>query len=163
MSEHKKTITAISWNPRNSDLFASASSDNVVIIWNVAQQKIVSSLTSMKSAACSLGWCLHEKECVSFVSGCGPLALWNYNQENGITIHKEAQNFTSDICQFRWHHKKVGRLAFGHVDGSVSLFCPGELLWYIKHILKSLYIFLGLFICLSLFGMLGLYINKTVI
>ena len=40
MSEHKKTITAISWNTRNPDLFASASTDNTVIIWNVAKQKV---------------------------------------------------------------------------------------------------------------------------
>ena len=30
MSEHKKTITAISWNPKDTDLLASASADNQV-------------------------------------------------------------------------------------------------------------------------------------
>ena len=125
MSEHKKTITAISWHPRNPDLFASASTDNTLIVWNVAEQKVVTSMKNMKSPACSLGWALHEKECVSFTSGKGPLCLWNYKIQNGLTVHKEAQNFMSDICQFRWHHKKVGKVAFGHLDGSVSLFCPG--------------------------------------
>ena len=30
MSEHKKTITAITWNPKDTDLLASASADNQV-------------------------------------------------------------------------------------------------------------------------------------
>lgn len=48
MSEHKKTITAISWCPDNPDLFASASADNLLIIWNVAEQKAVARLDNTK-------------------------------------------------------------------------------------------------------------------
>lgn len=48
MSEHKKTITAISWCPHNHDVFASASADNLVIIWNVAEQKVVAKLDNTK-------------------------------------------------------------------------------------------------------------------
>lgn len=48
MSEHKKTITAISWCPDNPDLFASASADNLLIIWNVAEQKVVARLDNTK-------------------------------------------------------------------------------------------------------------------
>lgn len=48
MSEHKKTITAISWCPHNPDVFASASADSLVIIWNVNEQKIVAKLDNTK-------------------------------------------------------------------------------------------------------------------
>lgn len=48
MSEHKKTITAISWCPHNSDMFASASADSLVIIWNVTEQKVVAKLDDTK-------------------------------------------------------------------------------------------------------------------
>lgn len=48
MSEHKKTITAISWCPDNPDLFASASADNLLIIWNVTEQKAVARLDNTK-------------------------------------------------------------------------------------------------------------------
>ena len=48
MSEHKKTITAISWCYDNSDLFASASADNLLIVWNVAEQKAVARLDNTK-------------------------------------------------------------------------------------------------------------------
>uniref|UniRef100_A0A8V5GYZ3 Uncharacterized protein n=1 Tax=Melopsittacus undulatus TaxID=13146 RepID=A0A8V5GYZ3_MELUD len=48
MSEHKKTITAISWSPHNPDMFASASADSSVIIWNVTEQKVVARLDDTK-------------------------------------------------------------------------------------------------------------------
>lgn len=48
MSEHKRTITAISWCPGNADLFASASADNLLIIWNVAEQRTVARLDNTK-------------------------------------------------------------------------------------------------------------------
>lgn len=48
MSEHKKTITAISWCPDNPDLFASASADNLLIVWNVAEKKAVARLDNTK-------------------------------------------------------------------------------------------------------------------
>lgn len=48
MSEHKKTITAISWCPHNPDVFASASADSLVIIWNVNEQKVVAKLDNTK-------------------------------------------------------------------------------------------------------------------
>ncbi|MGH0130965.1 UNVERIFIED_CONTAM: hypothetical protein FKN15_056691 [Acipenser sinensis] len=50
MSEHKKTITAISWCPHNQDVFASASADNLLIVWNVAEQKVVTKLDNTKGS-----------------------------------------------------------------------------------------------------------------
>ncbi|KAF4791792.1 WD repeat-containing protein 17 [Turdus rufiventris] len=50
MSEHKKTITAISWCPHNPDVFASASADSLVIIWNVNEQKVVAKLENTKGS-----------------------------------------------------------------------------------------------------------------
>lgn len=51
MSEHKKTITAISWCPHNPDMFASASADSLVIIWNVTEQKVVAKLDNTKGTS----------------------------------------------------------------------------------------------------------------
>lgn len=50
MSEHKKTITAISWCPDNPDLIASASADNLLIVWNVAEKKAVARMDSAKGS-----------------------------------------------------------------------------------------------------------------
>uniref|UniRef100_A0A8C7VBI3 WD repeat domain 17 n=1 Tax=Oncorhynchus mykiss TaxID=8022 RepID=A0A8C7VBI3_ONCMY len=70
MSEHKKTITAISWCPHNPDVFASASADNLLIIWNVAEQKIVARLDNTKD------------------SQVGVLRIWNVSRSTPLDNFK---------------------------------------------------------------------------
>uniref|UniRef100_A0A667WLY8 WD repeat domain 17 n=1 Tax=Myripristis murdjan TaxID=586833 RepID=A0A667WLY8_9TELE len=126
MSEHKKTITAISWCPDNPDLFASASADNLLIIWNVTEQKVIARLDNTKGIPASVSWCWNSADGVAFVSHRGPLYIWVYGgPDPGVTVHKEAHSFLSDICLFRWHPTKKGKLVFGHTDGSLSIFQPG--------------------------------------
>uniref|UniRef100_A0A669BHG8 WD repeat domain 17 n=1 Tax=Oreochromis niloticus TaxID=8128 RepID=A0A669BHG8_ORENI len=125
MSEHKKTITAISWCPDNPDLFASASADNLLIVWNVAEKKAVARLDNTKGVPVSVSWCWNSADGVAFVSQRGPLYIWVYRSPDpGVTVHKEAHSFLSDICLFRWHPTKKGKLVFGHTDGSLSVFQP---------------------------------------
>ncbi|XP_060237772.1 WD repeat-containing protein 17 isoform X6 [Meriones unguiculatus] len=125
MSEHKKTITAISWCPHNPDLFASSSTDNLVIIWNVAEQKVIAKLDNIKGAPACLGWCWNTNDAVAFVSQKGPLLIWTISgPDSGVSVHKDAHSFVSDICIFRWHTQKKGKVVFGHTDGSISIFQP---------------------------------------
>uniref|UniRef100_A0A8P4K2D7 WD repeat domain 17 n=1 Tax=Dicentrarchus labrax TaxID=13489 RepID=A0A8P4K2D7_DICLA len=70
MSEHKKTITAISWCPDNPDLFASASADNLLIVWNVAEQKAVARLDNTKD------------------SQVGVLRVWNVSRSTPLDSFK---------------------------------------------------------------------------
>ncbi|TSX30740.1 WD repeat-containing protein 17 [Bagarius yarrelli] len=127
MSEHKKTITAISWCPHNPEVFASASADNLLIIWNVAEQKAVARLDNTKGIPASISWCWNTGESVAFVSHRGPLYVWVISgPDSGVTVHKEAHSFLSDICLFRWHPVKKGKVVFGHTDGSLSIFQPGS-------------------------------------
>ncbi|NXD17484.1 WDR17 protein, partial [Nothocercus nigrocapillus] len=127
MSEHKKTITAISWCPHNPDVFASASADSLVIIWNVAEQKAVARLDNTKGIPASISWCWNTGDSVAFVSHRGPLYIWTISgPDSGVTVHKDAHSFLSDICLFRWHPKKKGKVIFGHTDGSLSIFQPGS-------------------------------------
>nr|XP_034967688.1 WD repeat-containing protein 17 isoform X7 [Zootoca vivipara] len=135
MSEHKKTITAVSWCPHNHDLFASASADNLVIIWNVAEQKVTAKLDGTKGIPASLSWCWNAGDAVAFVSQRGPLYIWTISgPDSGVTVHKDAHSFLSDICLFRWHPKKKGKVVFGHTDGSLSIFQPGSKSQ--KHVLR---------------------------
>uniref|UniRef100_A0A8C1XXP5 WD repeat domain 17 n=1 Tax=Cyprinus carpio TaxID=7962 RepID=A0A8C1XXP5_CYPCA len=125
MSEHKKTITAISWCPHNPEVFASASADNLLIIWNVAEQKAVTRLDNTKGIPASLSWCWNAGDSIAFVSHRGPLYIWTTSGPDlGVTVHKEAHSFLSDICLFRWHPQKKGKVVFGHTDGSLSIFQP---------------------------------------
>lgn len=74
----------------------------------------------------SVSWCWNSADGVAFVSQRGPLYIWVYGgPDPGVTVHKEAHSFLSDICLFRWHPNKKGKLVFGHTDGSLSIFQPG--------------------------------------
>ncbi|XP_066092130.1 WD repeat-containing protein 17 isoform X3 [Saccopteryx bilineata] len=127
MSEHKKAITAISWCPHNPDLFASGSTDNLVIVWNVAEQKVLAKLNNTKGTPAALSWCWGEDDAVAFTSPRGPLFVWTISgPSSGVAAHRDAHSFLSDISVFRWHSQRKGKVVFGHMDGSLSIFQPGH-------------------------------------
>ena len=127
MSEHKKTITAISWSPHNLDLFVSSSTGNRLVVWDVVKQRPVMKLDNTKDIPVSVGWCTHDPSLVSFVLSRGPMFVWNYLiGERSLSTVKEAQSFSSDVCQFRWHRRHHGKVVFGHMDGSISVCILGN-------------------------------------
>lgn len=75
----------------------------------------------------SLSWCWNEDDTVAFVSHRGPLYIWTISGPfNVVTAHEGAHSFLSDICLFRWHPTRKGKVVFGHSDGSLSIFQPGK-------------------------------------
>lgn len=74
-----------------------------------------------------LSWCWNSGDAVAFSSRRGPLFVWVISgPESGVTVHRDAHSFLSDISVFRWHTQKKGKIAFGHMDGSLSILQPGE-------------------------------------
>ena len=134
VAAHKKTITSISWNPKDENILASASTDREIILWDISEQRVIYRLKEIKETPVCVEWCPHEKDVISFVYGCGPLFMWNCGVNQEVTSHKETFNFYSEITQFSWNHNRIGKIAFGHKDGSLSLLIPGKKLQ--KHILK---------------------------
>lgn len=81
----------------------------------------------------SLSWCWNTDDAVAFVAHKGPLFIWTISgPDGGVTVHRDAHNFLSDISIFRWHTQKRGKVVFGHIDGSLSIFQPG------KNLIRSL-------------------------
>lgn len=135
MAQHKKTITCISWHPKNPDLLATASSDCKLCIWSFSQQKVISTLDSFKTAPVCIGWCPHDQDAIAYMYGRGPMQIWNSTSPDKIiSKYLESMTFFSDVCQFRWNQKKIGKLVFGHVDGSISVVSPGQKTF--KHYLR---------------------------
>ncbi|ELT94041.1 hypothetical protein CAPTEDRAFT_222827 [Capitella teleta] len=127
MSEHKKTITSIAFSTHDLDLLASAGTDLQVIIYSVSRQCVVAKLDNLRAAPFSIAWCPHERDSLSFISGKGPLHVWNYAcpTPQAMNAHRDVQNFMSNVCQIRWHHSVMQKLVCGHNDGSISVFTPG--------------------------------------
>ena len=131
MAEHKKTISAIAWHPRNKNVFASASLENKIIIWDIVEQKPLSIFENTKVVPMTIGWCLLNGETMSYIHGRGPLFLWAYilpssTSGSSISSVKDTGSFVSDVTCFRWHEKKTEKVAFGHTDGSVSFCIVGK-------------------------------------
>ncbi len=134
VSAHKKTITAVSWNPRDSNILASASTEKEIIIWDISDQRVLYRLKQIKEIPVCIEWCPHEKDVLSFTYGCGPLFIWNTALNQEVTSHKETFSFYSNITQFSWNQKRTGKIAFGHRDGSISFLNPGQK--PLKHVLR---------------------------
>lgn len=62
--------------------------------------------------------------------------IWNYTSADGgvLSKHLESMTFFSEVCQFRWNQRKIGKLVFGHSDGSISVVSPGQKAF--KHYLR---------------------------
>lgn len=137
MAQHKKTITCLSWHPKNPDLLATSSSDSRICVWSVSHQKVIATLENIKSAPIiSIGWCPHDPNSIAYICGRGPMYIWNYTSADGgvLSKHLESMTFFSEVCQFRWNQRKIGKLVLGHNDGSISVISPGQKAF--KHYLR---------------------------
>lgn len=133
MSEHKKTITAIAFNPQNPQLLASCGADRKVIVWDCDQQKVIAQLENTRDTPIGVGWCFHGNETVTFTSRRGQFFVWHYlNPSTKLTTVKEATGFSSDVFIFRWHPQNTGKLVLGHRNGSISL-CNAGKIFYMKY------------------------------
>ena len=119
MAEHKRTIIVISWHPQQKNLLASASNDGHIIVWDVFLQRIAAQYKIKTEPVC-IDWVIGENTHLSFISGKGPLYIWKY-AENSLIQNKEVGSFSSEITKFRWHSSKIGKIALGHSDGSISV------------------------------------------
>ncbi|KAK3740724.1 hypothetical protein RRG08_048968 [Elysia crispata] len=120
MSEHKKTITTISWCPEKSDYLASASLDGLIVVWDIERQHVVAR-HNFKGPVMHIGWTPNKCQCLAFMNKSGPLWLWYIQDGKNLSLVKETQNFSSPVSAFRWHHQKHNHIAFGHEDGSISV------------------------------------------
>lgn len=127
LSEHKKTISAIAWNPKNSDILASASHENKLIVWDVSKERPIAIFQNTKGIPTALDWCLLHGESVSYISGKGPLFLWSYKGTDlTVSSVRETSGFSSEVSCFKWHQKKTEKVAFGHRDGTLSFCALGK-------------------------------------
>ncbi len=114
---------------------ASSSTEKEIIIWDISDQRVTSRLKQIKEVPICIEWCPHEKDVLSYTYGPGPLYIWNSGQNLDITSHKDTFSFYSDVTQFTWNQKRIGKVVFGHKDGSLSFLNPGQKPQ--KHVLRA--------------------------
>ncbi|WAQ98157.1 WDR17-like protein [Mya arenaria] len=125
LSEHKKTISAISLNPRNIDILASASYENKIIIWDVSKQRPLAVYKNTKFPPIALDWNFLHGEALTFIGARSSLFLWHYISPDQISSLKDSGKYSSDVLCFKWHPKLLEKVVFGHRDGSISFSTSG--------------------------------------
>ncbi|KAK3279060.1 hypothetical protein CYMTET_13034, partial [Cymbomonas tetramitiformis] len=73
---HDKMITTLCWSPHDPNLIASASSDQVLKIWNVKTQTVVCELKNSGLHAQTLTWTLYDAYTLLITSG-GAFRAWD--------------------------------------------------------------------------------------
>uniref|UniRef100_H2Z7K9 Gem-associated protein 5 TPR domain-containing protein n=1 Tax=Ciona savignyi TaxID=51511 RepID=H2Z7K9_CIOSA len=130
---HSKTITSISWNTMNPDLFVTSGSDAQICVWDVKKRKCIKSLDKLSYVPKCICWLPSNKtQSVGYTWGRGPISLWDTATDRTSTL--DSTNFSSDISIFRFHHSDASNFVVGHADGSLSFFRSGI---RNKHALKA--------------------------
>ncbi|XP_064482215.1 WD repeat-containing protein 17-like [Ornithodoros turicata] len=126
MAEHKKTITSLQWHPTKEDWFASGSLDPLVCVWDVSTGGLVAILQDPQCTPVHLSWKPFSGDLLVYLTGKGPLYAWDI-KEDGHKVMKDVPAFGSTITQLSWHPDVAGKVAFGHLDGSLSMVqCGGS-------------------------------------
>lgn len=113
-------------------MIVSASADLAVIIWSVAEQQVLASVTLSEGTPvpCSIAWGIPNPSGIAFIGKRGPLTTWFSTDEcdlHRVTAnHSEIRGFSSDVCQMRCHPRQRDKVALGHIDGSISVFAAGK-------------------------------------
>lgn len=123
MCEHKKTITSIAWHKTNINLIASCSSDGLIIVWNIKEQKTVTCLDQIKTPITNIEWYQNETDTLSFMTPNGPLLLWKITEISKIsfTTYKNSNHFSTSVCLYKWNQNDKNKVCYGHIDGSISI------------------------------------------
>jgi len=134
-ASHSKTITCITWNKDEPELYATAGADEKICVWNVKRQKCVATHSNLGFTPICIGW-VPGKEGTNVLAFCGKhgnVKLWNMkNNTNSQVDH--TTGFDHEVTLFKWHHKEPSKFVFGHIDGSLSLFISGK---RTKHTMKG--------------------------
>lgn len=122
VAEHKKTITALAWNPIKPHLLATVGADDTAIVWNAETQKVEYRTENLKYIPQCIAWAFHLTDTLTLGGSKGPVFLWNLNEESKkLPLLPYSQNFQSEITHMRWNKQNEGRLAIGHENGSLSI------------------------------------------
>ncbi len=124
MCEHTKTITAITWHPSNSNIIASCSSEEYIVVWNIRERKVEAKLDSVRAPIANIEWRRGvAKDTLSFMCTRGRLLCWEVNNsKDAIVVHKNNDSFVCDVCVFKWNVKDANKVCYGHTDGSISIY-----------------------------------------
>lgn len=117
IAAHERAISAVCWNPQDSNLIASCSIGNRMAIWDIENEEELYSAKA-PDVPLFLDWApAGDKLAVG--SDTGEIKLWEYKADKLTKIFSVEKN---GVKVLRWHPRTATRLLIGVVDGSLWVY-----------------------------------------
>ncbi|KAL2752377.1 hypothetical protein ACRALDRAFT_1083162 [Sodiomyces alcalophilus JCM 7366] len=120
---HTSSVEDIQWSPSEQSVFASASSDGTVRIWDVRSKSRKPALTVQvsKTDVNVLSWSRQTTHLLASGDDDGVLAVWDLRQWKGAAGHK-----SSPIASFSYHQEQITSVEWHPTDDSIIAAAAGD-------------------------------------
>jgi len=118
IAAHERTVVAICWSPKNSNLLASCSANAMAIIWDIENEAEKCSI-KLDATPVAMDWASSGDQ-VAFVLENGDVKAWNYTTGTQSKLFSVAAKDSAKVL--RWHPHVATRLLVGDTVGSIHVY-----------------------------------------
>ncbi|KAK3505536.1 WD40-repeat-containing domain protein [Neurospora crassa] len=120
---HTGSVEEIQWSPSEANVFASASSDGTVRVWDVRSKSRSPALT-MKISNYDvnvMSWCRQTSHLLATGADDGEWAVWDLRQWSSNPSAKPAP-----LANFNFHHEQITSIEWHPTDDSIVAVAAGD-------------------------------------
>lgn len=124
---HKGTVEELQWSPSEKHVFASASNDGCVKIWDARSKsrKAAVSVQVSKSDVNVLSWSHQTAHLLATGADDGEWAVWDLRQWKPSTS-MDASSKPSPVANFNFHKEQITSVEWHPTDDSIVAVCAGD-------------------------------------
>jgi ribosome assembly protein RRB1 len=124
---HKGSVEELQWSPTEKHVFASASSDGTVKIWDARSKsrKPAVSVQVSKTDVNVLSWSHQTAHLLASGADDGEWAVWDLRQWKPSTSMTKEQK-PSPVASFNFHKEQITAVEWHPTDDSIVLVCAGD-------------------------------------
>ncbi|KAF2258522.1 glutamate-rich WD repeat-containing protein-like protein 1 [Lojkania enalia] len=124
---HQGTVEELQWSPTEKHVFASASNDGAVKIWDARSKsrKAAVSVQVSKTDVNVLSWSHQTSHLLASGADDGEWAVWDLRQWKPSTSMSNDKN-PSPVASFNFHKEQITAVEWHPTDDSIILVCAGD-------------------------------------
>jgi ribosome assembly protein RRB1 len=124
---HKGTVEELQWSPSEKHVFASASNDGCVKIWDARSKsrKAAVSVQVSKTDVNVLSWSYQTSHLLASGADDGEWAVWDLRQWKPSTS-MDSSSKPSPVANFNFHKEQITSVEWHPTDDSIVAVCAGD-------------------------------------